>query len=298
MKIFLSIITMLLTFTTTVCAKDNNVTIREIVFDTETTGLSIDKGDRIIEIGAVELINKVRTGKTFHKYINPEIDFPKGDVHNITSQSLEDKPKFDEIAQEWIDFVGDSNLIAHNALGFDMKFINHELKKAGHKEYKKERFVDTLLIAKNIFPTPKDAYVTTPNNLDALCERFNIDNSERKKHGHGALRDAELLADIYIMMSEYADKTNFDAVKNTIDEAIKNNKKIKITYYSNPFFKNQITTRTVIPHKLGLGSELKDKKLSKFKLKDNEFYLHAFCELDKDNRTFVVSRILKIDIVE
>lgn len=298
MKTFLSIVTALLTFTTTVWAEDNNVVIREIVFDTETTGLYPDKGDRIIEIGAVELINKVRTGKTFHKYINPEIDFPKSDVHNITSQSLTDKPTFDKIAQEWIDFVGDSNLIAHNALGFDMKFINHELKKAGYKEYKKERFVDTLLVAKNIFPTPKDAYVTTPNNLDALCERFDIDNSERKKHGHGALRDSELLADVYIKMSEYTDKPSFDAVKNTIDEAIKNNKKIKITYYSNPRFENKISTRTVTPQKLGLGSELKDKKLSKFKLKDNDVYLQAFCELDKDNRTFVVSRILKIDIVE
>ena len=176
MKIFFSIVTVLLAFTTTVCAKDNNVTIREIVFDTETTGLSIDKGDRIIEIGAVELINKVRTGKTFHKYINPEIDFPKSNVHNITSQSLEDKPTFDEIAQEWVDFVGDDGiLVAHNAT-FDMKFINYELKRLGFDEYQWDRVIDTLEIAKSKFPGQR-------NNLDVLCKRFGIDNSARTFHG-------------------------------------------------------------------------------------------------------------------
>ena len=149
--------------------------MREICFDTETTGFYPESGDRLIEIGALELINHIPTGKTFHKFINPEREVPEAvvKIHGITTEFLQDKPKFEEIAQEWIDFVGDDGIfVAHNA-EFDMKFINFELKKCGYDTYDWDRVVDTLSIARNEFPGAK-------NNLDALCKRFNIYNSSRK----------------------------------------------------------------------------------------------------------------------
>ena len=155
--------------------------LREIVFDTETTGLSPENGDRLVEIGAVELINHIPTGRTYHQYINPERSVPEEvvAVHGLTEEFLKDYPVF----------VGeDGVLVAHNA-SFDIKFINFELKKLGRAEYEWDRVVDTLEIARKKFPGAK-------NNLDALCKRFNIDNSHRTKHG--ALLDAELLADVYL----------------------------------------------------------------------------------------------------
>ncbi len=184
--------------------------MREICFDTETTGFNPYTGDRLVEIGAVEIINKKRTGKVFHKYINPERDVPESavNVHGITNEFLADKPVFSEIAQEWIDFVGDDNLIAHNAIDFDMKFINYELKKAGYNEYDSDRFIDTLIIARNMFPGAR-------NSLDALCKRFNIDNSARTVHG--ALLDAELLADVYLQLSGGDEPSiNFNKTDNNI----------------------------------------------------------------------------------
>ena len=297
MKKVLSAIVALLTFTTTVYAEQTNTAIREVIFDVETTGLDINNSDRIIEIGAVELINKVKTGRTFHKYINPEFDFPKNEAHNLTNEFLINKPTFDKIAQEFIDFVGEDVLIAHNAIKFDAIILNKELKNAGYPEYKAERFIDTLPIARKIFPSVGNQ--CHPNSLDALIERFGFDNSKRKEQGHGALLDAELLADVYIKMSEYTDKPSIDVVKNTINKAIKNNKKLKITYFSNPCYKNELTTRTINPQKIGLGKELNDKKSnkSKFKLKNNELYLKAFCELENAERRFLVERILKIDVI-
>ena len=167
--------------------------MREICFDTETTGFFPEKGDRIVEIGAVELINHVQTGKIFHEYINPEREVPEEvvKVHGLTTEFLSDKPKFAEIAQKWIDFVGDDGiLVAHNA-EFDMNFINNELRKCNLPEYNGNRIIDTLAIAKNEFPGAR-------NNLDALCKRFNIDNSARTFHG--ALLDAQLLAEVYLQL--------------------------------------------------------------------------------------------------
>ena len=167
--------------------------MREICFDTETTGLNPNSGDRIVEIGAVELINHLPTGKIFHEYINPERDVPEEvvKVHGLTSEFLADKPKFADIAQKWIDFIGDDGiLVAHNA-DFDMKFTNFELKKAGYNTYDNDRVVDTLAIARNEFPGAR-------NSLDALCKRFNIDNSARTFHG--ALLDAQLLAEVYLQL--------------------------------------------------------------------------------------------------
>lgn len=165
--------------------------LREIVFDTETTGFHYDSGDRLIEIGAVELINHMPTGRVYHQYINPERDVPEDavKVHGLTTEFLKSYPKLSEIAQDFIDFVGDDGiLVAHNAT-FDINFINYEFKHKGFKTYSWDRVVDTLEIARNKFPGAR-------NNLDALCRRFNIDNSARTKHG--ALLDAELLAEVYL----------------------------------------------------------------------------------------------------
>ena len=160
--------------------------VREIVFDTETTGFYPEKGDKLVEIGAVELINHMPTGRTYHQYINPERDVPEEvvKVHGLTEEFLKDYPIFADIAQEFIDFVGeDGILVAHNAT-FDMNFINYELSLINKNTYKNDRVIDTLEIARNMFPGAR-------NNLDALCKRFSIDNSKRTKHG--ALLDAELL---------------------------------------------------------------------------------------------------------
>lgn len=167
--------------------------MREICFDTETTGLSPENGDRLVEIGAVELINHIPTGRIFHEYINPERDVPEEvvKIHGLTNEFLKDKPKFNQIAQQWVDFIGEDGIfVAHNA-EFDMKFINYELKKLGYKTYDWDRVVDTLAIARSEFPGSR-------NNLDALCKRFNIDNSARTFHG--ALLDAELLAEVYLQL--------------------------------------------------------------------------------------------------
>lgn len=165
--------------------------MREIILDTETTGFDPAKGDRIVEIGCVEMVNQVLTGEIFHVYINPERDMPQSafEVHGLSSEFLSDKPKFADIADDFIKFIGDdSQLVAHNA-SFDMKFINAELKLVSHPAYETSRVIDTLMIARRKHPTG-------PNSLDALCSRFEIDNSKREKHG--ALLDAELLADVYI----------------------------------------------------------------------------------------------------
>ena len=164
---------------------------REIVLDTETTGMDPFSGDRIIEIGAVELINLVPTGKTCQLYINPEREIPAEAtaVHGITNEFVKDKPIFVECYMEFMDFVADdSKLIIHNA-EFDMKFLNWELENVGHKALDWKRVVDTLSMARKKFPG-------SPANLDALCRRFNIDNSNRTYHG--ALLDSELLAEVYL----------------------------------------------------------------------------------------------------
>ena len=164
--------------------------MREIILDTETTGLDPSQGHRIIEIGCVELVNLVPTGNVFHKYLNPERDIPAEatKVHGLTEEFLKDHPVFREIFQEFLDFIGEAPLVAHNA-EFDMRFINWELKNVGHQEIPMSRTVDTLQLARGRFPG-------SPNNLDALCKRLGVDNSNRTKHG--ALVDSEILAAVYL----------------------------------------------------------------------------------------------------
>jgi DNA polymerase-3 subunit epsilon len=164
--------------------------VREIVFDTETTGLDPLQGDRLVEIGCIELVNRFPTGKTFHCYFNPQRDMPEQalNVHGLTSDFLRDKPLFADKAEELAAFLGEAPLVAHNAM-FDLGFLNAELDRAGQALVNRERMVDTLLIARRKHPGGA-------NRLDDLCLRYAIDNSRRTKHG--ALLDAELLAEIYI----------------------------------------------------------------------------------------------------
>ena len=167
--------------------------MREIVFDTETTGLDPAQGDRIVEIGCLELINRLPSGETFHCFINPERDMPKEAeaVHGHSSAFLADKPVFADIADAFLRFVGDAPLIAHNA-AFDMKFINAELRACGRADLAAHPVIDTLALARKKFPG-------APASLDALCRRFGVDNSNRDLHG--ALIDSELLAGVYLELS-------------------------------------------------------------------------------------------------
>ncbi len=164
--------------------------MREIVLDTETTGLTPREGHRIVEIGAVELVNHVPTGRTYHQYINPERDMPAEafNVHGLSEQFLRKHPVFSEIAAAFLEFVSDGILVIHNA-PFDMAFINHELKTLKYEIIPEEQVLDTLALSRKKHPMG-------PNSLDALCRRYSIDNSNRTKHG--ALLDAELLASVYL----------------------------------------------------------------------------------------------------
>lgn len=170
--------------------------MRQVVLDTETTGLEPSQGHRIIEIGCVELHNRHKTDRTFHQYLNPDRDIDEGaaDVHGIRQSDLADKPRFQEIASEFIEFVRDSEIIIHNA-PFDVEFINRELQLLGEEWGRLEDYctiTDTLQLARNMHPGQK-------NSLDALCARYQVDNSARE--WHGALLDARILADIYLAMT-------------------------------------------------------------------------------------------------
>ncbi|MCC8369636.1 MAG: DNA polymerase III subunit epsilon [Rickettsia endosymbiont of Oxypoda opaca] len=170
--------------------------VREVILDTETTGLEPRDGHRIVEIGAIEMINKVLTGKHFHFYINPERNMPTEAyrIHGISGEFLKDKPIFQDIADDFLEFIADSKLVIHNA-PFDIKFINHELsflKKSTVKPLELSSAIDTLIMARNMFPG-KGA------SLDALCKRFKVDNSSRQLHG--ALKDAALLAEVYVELT-------------------------------------------------------------------------------------------------
>jgi DNA polymerase-3 subunit epsilon len=165
--------------------------LREVVLDTETTGLDARRGDRIIEIGCVELINRIPTDKTFHQYIHPEDRDVHPDaqaIHGISMDQLRDKPKFHEIASKFAEFIGDAPLVIHNA-AFDIGFINAEFQRLRHPAIGMDRVVDTLALAKRKYPGG-------PNSLDALCKRYQIDNSKRTFHG--ALLDSWLLAEVYL----------------------------------------------------------------------------------------------------
>jgi DNA polymerase-3 subunit epsilon len=167
--------------------------MREIVFDTETTGLSPLAGDRMVEIGCVELVNRCETGRTWHAYFNPGRSMPSGAeaVHGLTDRFLSDKPRFQEKVEELLAFIADAPLIAHNA-GFDFAFINHELNNCGRPLICTSRMVDTLALARQRHPGAK-------HSLDALCTRFGVDRSARVKHG--ALIDAQLLAQVYVELT-------------------------------------------------------------------------------------------------
>ena len=169
--------------------------MRQVILDTETTGLEVEKGHRVIEIGCVELLNRRRTGNTFHRYLNPErqIDEAAIEVHGLTSEMLADKPLFSDIAEELLEFMGGAELIIHNA-EFDAGFLDQELKLAGLMSRVNEccEIVDTLTLARQIHPGQR-------NSLDALCKRYQVDNSGRDLHG--ALLDAQLLADVYLAMT-------------------------------------------------------------------------------------------------
>lgn len=167
------------------------MSVREIVLDTETTGLDPEMGDRIIEIGCIELINLMPTGKRFHHYIDPErkVSAETITITGITDAMLVGKPTFVQIAADLVDFINDDAvLVAHNA-SFDAKFVNHELGRCGFRPFEPSRWIDTLVLAKRQAPG-------APASLDALCKRFGIDNSNRTLHG--ALLDAELLAEVYL----------------------------------------------------------------------------------------------------
>ena len=168
--------------------------MREIVLDTETTGLDPLRGDRLVEIGCIELLNSIPSGQTFHRYVNPQRDMPEGafNVHGLSAEFLADKPLFAEIVDDLLAFIGDAPLVIHNA-SFDLGFINAELDRCGRAAVARERLVDTLMLARRKF-------VGVRNSLDDLCGRFGIDTSRRVKHG--ALLDAELLAEVYLELTE------------------------------------------------------------------------------------------------
>ena len=167
--------------------------MREIVFDTETTGLSPGGGDRMVEIGCIEMVGRVETGRHFHCYFNPERSMPSEAeaVHGLSDIFLSDKPLFSEKVEELLEFIGDSPLVAHNA-SFDFGFLNHELERCGRPLICMSRMVDTLIIARGRHPGAK-------HSLDALCTRFGVDRTQRVKHG--ALLDAQLLAQVYVELT-------------------------------------------------------------------------------------------------
>lgn len=166
--------------------------MREIILDTETTGFEPSEGHRLVEVACLELINQIPTGEKFQRYVNPERDMPEAAfrIHGISEAFLKDKPKFAEIAEALLEFIGESPLVIHNA-EFDMKFINAELALVGRPPLPMERAIDTVRMARQKFPG-------APASLDALCKRFAIDNTQRTLHG--ALLDAQLLAEVYLQL--------------------------------------------------------------------------------------------------
>ena len=196
--------------------------MRQIVLDTETTGLEVSQDHRIIEIGCVELVNRKLTGRHYHQYINPQRNVDEGamEVHGITDEFLADKPLFADICDEFLAFIGDADLVIHNA-SFDVGFINHELAKLTEQPQGVDntcKIIDTLAIAKRKHPGQK-------NNLDALCKRYAVDNSQRELHG--ALLDAEILADVYLLMTGGQVNLNINDQSNSETGEITKNSQIR-----------------------------------------------------------------------
>ena len=200
--------------------------MRQIFLDTETTGLSPDNGDRIIEIGCVELLHRKLTGNNLHLYINPERDSHEDAlrVHGITTEFLKDKPKFGEIVDQFLDYIEGAEVIIHNA-PFDIGFLNKELELQGRKPLASyiEGVVDTLVMAKEMFPGKR-------NSLDSLCDRLEVDNSGRTLHG--ALLDAELLADVYINMTRGQDALLMEV--DSGDDQVHSTERVDLSRYQLP----------------------------------------------------------------
>lgn len=216
--------------------------MREIVLDTETTGLDPQDGHRIVEIGAVELYNHVPTGNVYHQYINPLISMPDQAfaIHGLSDEFLSDKPKFSEIAKEFLDFIGSAKLVIHNA-AFDIKFINAELKSIDEEEITFDRATDTLAIARKKFPG-------SPASLDSLCRRFKIDNSARIVHG--ALLDSQILAEVYLELvggkqPDFA--LNIANVSNENNNSIFNEKRTQVRKEK---LKSRLTTEEKASHEI------------------------------------------------
>ena len=229
--------------------------MRQIILDTETTGLEPKQGHRIIEIGCIELINRRKTERNFHQYLNPERDIEDGafNIHGLSNEFLSDKSRFADIAQEFIDFIRDGELIIHNA-PFDVGFINAELKLLGKKWGKIEDYCivfDTLVLAREKHPGQK-------NNLDALCKRYEVDNSQRDLHG--ALLDAQILLDVYLKMTGGQTDLTFHSV------ATSHGVKSKSEQYINNKHKKLVviepTENELTEHRMLLES-IKDKNKGK-----------------------------------
>ncbi len=216
--------------------------MREIVLDTETTGLDPQDGHRIVEIGAVELYNHVPTGNVYHQYINPLISMPDQAfaIHGLSDEFLSDKPEFSEIAKEFLAFIGSAKLVIHNA-AFDIKFINAELKGIDEEEIAFDRATDTLAIARKKFPG-------SPASLDSLCRRFKIDNSARIVHG--ALLDSQILAEVYLELvggkqPDFA--LNMANVSNENNNSIFNEKRTQVRKEK---LKSRLTTEEKASHEV------------------------------------------------
>lgn len=223
------------------------ITTRELVLDTETTGLSPNSGDKIVEIGIVELLNNIPSGKHFHKYINPERSMPDSAfrVHGLSYEFLKNKPLFLDIADELLNFIGQDTIIIHNA-SFDLGFLNSELSSVGKRKISVSQTIDSLALAREKFPG-------SPASLDALCRRFSINNSDRELHG--ALLDSYILADVYLELTG-GRQPNFELL---------NDKKSNAKFIgSNNFDANKTFTRTKpLKNRLSIKEIDEHKKLIK-----------------------------------
>ena len=226
--------------------------MRELCLDIETTGLDPKDGHKIIEIACVELINKVKTGNVFHTYVNPRREVPQEAfrIHGISTEFLKDKPIFDHVAHKFLEYVKDAKVIIHNA-AFDTKFINHELRILGLDAMNMDNVIDSLLIARKKFPG-------SPNSLDALCKRFNIDLSRRTKHG--ALLDTELLVDVYIELMggaqsglAFANQSEEKIEANSIENFIMNNTRKSLPKRDFP-----VSEDDLVRHKEFIEKNIKD----------------------------------------
>lgn len=218
--------------------------IRELVLDTETTGLDYESGHRIVEIGIIELENHLPTGNNFHYYLNPERDSDKRaqEIHGLSREFLNNKPKFIDIADKFIEYISDSKIIIHNA-PFDLGFINAELRRCGMKELNEDTIIDTLLLAKKI-------HIGQSVSLDSLCKRYNIDFAGREIHG--ALKDAKLLASVYLeLIGGRQSKLDFEIINDMVNQADQDNV-FKIDKYN---------TKSRLERKTHCGFYEKDNKL-------------------------------------